>query len=541
MNRHRARRGRMNKMWGLMLGGAAVVVGLIAMLQVGGPGETPQRQTLSLFCAAGMRTPVEAVAQRYEQEYGVHVEIQFDGSNVLLSKLELDRHGTTDLFLAADEFYTQQSQEKGLAAEVLPVATMLPVVAVRKDSAKNIQTLDDLLAADMKIAMADPDQAAIGRATRERLQTIPAGGTTRWEQLRELVTRNGVFKPTVTDVAGDVKLGAVDAGIVWDSTVMMPKFREELKAISLLELQGEPSLVAVCVLNSTVQPAAALKFARYLTARDRGLPLFEKSGMKPVDGDVWAERPELQFFSGAVNRRALEQIIESFETREGVEVHTIYDGCGILTGRMKGIVDQKQELGFPDVYMACDRIHLESVQDWFQEAIEVSDVEMVIAVPKGSDKVSTLADLIKPGIRVAIGQPDQCTVGTLTRRMLVDAGLYEQLKAKQAQPGEVVVEKSSSALIVPDVVTGHVDAAVAYLTDVLPNLATVDYFRIDSDAKVAVQPLSIAKTSDHKYLVRRLMEHVKHSQAAFERVGFHFRLEQAVKDTTAAEAGTGTP
>jgi hypothetical protein len=33
----------------------------------------------------------------------------------------------------------------------------------------------------------------------------------------------------------------------------------------------------------------------------------------------------------------------------------------------------------------------------------------------------------------------------------------------------VVVEKSSSALLVPDVVTGHVDAAVAYITDVMAN------------------------------------------------------------------------
>lgn len=42
--------------------------------------------------------------------------------------------------------------------------------------------------------------------------------------------------------------------------------------------------------------------------------------------------------------------------------------------------------------MACDRYYLENVKDWFQEDVDVSDVEMVIAVPKGSKTVSVLAD-----------------------------------------------------------------------------------------------------------------------------------------------------
>jgi len=56
--------------------------------------------------------------------------------------------------------------------------------------------------------------------------------------------------------------------------------------------------VTLCVLNSSRQPTAALKFARYLTAADRGLPVFQEYGLKPVDGDLWEERPE-SIFSAA--------------------------------------------------------------------------------------------------------------------------------------------------------------------------------------------------------------------------------------------------
>ena len=127
---------------------------------------------------------------------------------------------------------------------------------------------------------------------------------------------------------------------------------------------------------------------------------------------------------------------------------------------------------------------------------------IVLAVPKGSEKVRSLADLTKPGVRVAIGQPDQCTLGALTRRLLQRDDLYESLMRKQSGPGEVVVEKPSSALIVPDVVTGHVDVGVAYLTDVLAAREQIEVIPIDSPQNVAIQPFSIARTSGRKELAR---------------------------------------
>jgi ABC-type molybdate transport system substrate-binding protein len=145
-------------------------------------------------------------------------------------------------------------------------------------------------------------------------------------------------------------------------------------------------------------------------------------------------------------------------------------------------------------------------------------------------------DLIQPGVRVAIGQPEQCTIGALTRQMLSEDGLYEKLMQKQSQPGEVVVEKSSSAMLVPDVVTGHVDAAVAYITDVLPNQDEVDIVRLTSRRNRAVQPLSIARSSEHKYLVRRLYRQIVNSPEAFEAAGFHYRLgEESAASTSTPE------
>ena len=144
-------------------------------------------------------------------------------------------------------------------------------------------------------------------------------------------------------------------------------------------------------------------------------------------------------------------------------------------------------------------------------------------MPKGSALVSSPADLLKPGIRVSIGQPDQCTIGALTKRLLDRDGIYESLMKKQLDPGETVVEKSSSALLVPDVLTGHVDAAIAYLSDVMPNREKVDIVHFAAGNNIAVQPLSVASNSRHKQLLRRFYEAVYREASSFESQGFHFR------------------
>ncbi|NQT13341.1 MAG: extracellular solute-binding protein [Planctomycetes bacterium] len=528
-SRKGVRQGKMNTLWTSLLASAAVVAILVSLLTLGRPDPGAAADKLVVYCAAGILLPVERIAAEYEDEYGMEIEIKFGGSNSLLAQIKVDKFSEADLYIAGDDYFTALACEEGLAAETLSVAHMRPVVAVGVGKESGITTFDDLLAEGVRLSVPDAEATALGRAIRDKLSAIDPGDQSAWSRLEKHVREHGVFKPTVPDVATDVIVGTVDAGIVWDATVAMPGVRDKLRAIPLAELEADPNLVSVAVLNSSPQPTAALKFARYLTARDRGLVTFEEFGLRPVEGDVWAERPSMRFFCGAVNRRAVDDIVHTFANREDVDIDVQYNGCGILTGQMKAISGQDPNLGFPDVYMACDVYYLENVKQWFQEAANVSDVEIVIAVPKGSDKVKSLHDLVKPGVRVSVGEPTQCTIGALTRRLLQAEGLWEKLKEKQRQDGEVVVEKSSSALLVPDAVTGHVDATVAYISDTLANRDKVDVVRMQSQHNLAIQPFSIARSSEHKHLGRRLFKRIAASPEAFTTAGFHFRLPQPSK------------
>ena len=72
--------------------------------------------------------------------------------------------------------------------------------------------------------------------------------------------------------------------------------------------------------------------------------------------------------------------------------------------------------------------------------------------------------------------------------------------------------------------TGSVDATIAYITDTLAESDKVDYVRVDSEFAKAVQPFSIARSSEHKHLGRRLFKAIAEAGERFTGAGFRFRL-----------------
>ena len=190
---------------------AVAALGMYLMIDSGrGPGHDRRASSLSFYCAAGMRAPISRIAQEYEEEFGVSIQIQYGGSNTLLSQIEVAQTG--DLYLAADESYLKQARDRGLVEERLPVARMRPIIAVPKGNPQQIRSIDDLLRDGVRVAMGNPDQTAIGKRTRHAL-----GESGQWEPLEARVQEKGVFLPTVNEVANVVKLGSVDAGIIWDA------------------------------------------------------------------------------------------------------------------------------------------------------------------------------------------------------------------------------------------------------------------------------------------------------------------------------------
>jgi molybdenum ABC transporter molybdate-binding protein len=492
---------RVHPAWWFFGGSGLVLAGLAVALFA--PGLFTAQSALPplvVHCAAGLRGPMEGIAKEYERERGQRVEVQYKGSQDILSSIKTTRIG--DVFLPADESYIDDARKDNLIApEVIPLARMTAVVAVAAGNPKHIESWSDLFRADVGLAQAEPKIAAIGRLTRDHM--IKTG---QWENIDK---KTKVYKETVNHVANAVALGSVDAGIVWD-VVAWPD--PKLAMVALPGLDAIKARVQVAVLTTSKQPTAALQFARYVAGRDKGLKRFRDCGFVNVEtGDAGALKPELVFYAGAMLKPAIEKTITEFEQREGVSVTRVYNGCGILVSQMKA--GER-----PDLFFACDTRFMDQAREWFADPGVVSSNQLVIAVKKGNPHgVKSLADLAKPGLKVGVGHEHQCALGAITRDTFIQTGTYA------AVAKNIVVQSPTGDLLVNQLRPGALDAAVVYRSNVLPYEKDLDFTPVTGVPCAAPeQPIAVGKHTEYPRLTARLIEAIRsaESRQRFEDAGF---------------------
>ncbi|MCH8829530.1 MAG: molybdate ABC transporter substrate-binding protein, partial [Planctomycetes bacterium] len=410
---HRGRRGFATQAI-LYFVGSLVVIGLLGWLLIGLPEEENGPDEIILYCAAGIQKPVAEAAKLYaEEEFGVPVRIEYGGSGTLLTSLQVgERSKRGDLYLAADESYIEIARKKGLLAEAIPLAMQRPVIAVKKGNPKKIKSVADLLRSDVKFALAIPGQASIGKLTKQVLTK-----TGEWKRIEEKAT---VFKPTVNDIISDIDIGAVDAAIVWEANVVQLSHKFDM--VHTKPFDAAKQTITIGVLKWSQNSAAALRFARYLQAPEKGQKQFKKHGYEAIpNADHWAVKPTIQFSSGGVNRVAIEKTLAEFKKREGVEINVKYNGCGIIVGEILGGAR-------PDAYFSCDASFLAKpgIPELFLKPVTLSETDMVVIVKKGNPEgIKSLHDLERSGLRVGVANPKQSALGELTVNLLSELNLLQ--------------------------------------------------------------------------------------------------------------------
>ena len=469
--------------------------------------ETATGPALKIYCAAGIKSPVEGVTAAYQQELGVAAELEYGGTATLLSQIRIGKAG--DLFIAADDAAISEARKLGLIREVLPLVRQTPVIAVAKGNPKGIHALDDLLHDGIRFAMANPESASIGRVTKRVLGD-------RWPKFSAKVT---VLKPTVMDIAADVKLGSVDAAIIWDSAAAQ---FPTLDAIAVQEFANAGENASVAVLAGSTQPTAALRFTRYLTAPEKGGPIFAAKGFKPFAGDQWSVKPKFLLYSGGVNRPAIQQTVQEFADREGVDLDTVFNGCGILCASMKTMATSPGAV-LPDVYYACDVCFVSPVADLYPEAIVLTEADIVLAVLKGNpQRIKTLADLAQPGLKLGVCNAEQATLGFMTRAILKQTGLLAPVMKN------VCSQVPTADCLVNQLRTGSLDAAIVYNINARPAAQYIDTIALPFAGAKAMQPFAVAARTPNPLLAHRLLDCLKANRARFEEAGFRWRDDPAV-------------
>jgi molybdate transport system substrate-binding protein len=180
------------------------------------------------------------------------------------------------------------------------------------------------------------------------------------------------------------------------------------------------------------------------------------------------EKPQLTVSAAASLKAAFTQYGEQFP---GADVRFSFAGSDELAAQIEQGVK-------PDVYAAAntslpDELH---EKDLVGKPTVFAGNELVLAVPADGDKVTSLADLSKDGVTIAIGQED-VPVGSYTRTVL------NTLPAEQSEAilANVRSEEPDVAGITGKLTQGAVDAGFLYASDVAATDGELEAIELPDD------------------------------------------------------------
>jgi molybdate transport system substrate-binding protein len=143
---------------------------------------------------------------------------------------------------------------------------------------------------------------------------------------------------------------------------------------------------------------------------------------------------------------------------------------------------------------------------------------LVIAVPAGSTKVRSIADLAKPGVTIAEGSPT-VPVGSYTRKVLARLPAAERSRII----ANVRSDEPDVAGVVGKVVQGAVDAGFVYVTDVTATAGKARAIALPASLQPRVAyGVAVVKGSPHEAVARRFIAGLvgPRGQAELRRAGF---------------------
>jgi molybdate transport system substrate-binding protein len=123
-----------------------------------------------------------------------------------------------------------------------------------------------------------------------------------------------------------------------------------------------------------------------------------------------ARAEDFLVFAGAASKPATEEIARIYQQKEGVKVLTTFGGSGFVLSQMK--LARKGDIYFPG---SLDFMEMAKKEGSVFPETEKIIVYLVpaINVQRGNPRqIRSLKDLLKPGLRLAIAEPNNVCVGT---------------------------------------------------------------------------------------------------------------------------------
>ncbi len=238
------------------------------------------------------------------------------------------------------------------------------------------------------------------------------------------------------------------------------------------------------------------------------------------DGTEEQIERKLFLHSGGGLRLAVNECVDIFSEEFDAEIECNYAGSGVL-------LNQVQVTRRGDLFMPGDVSYIDRVEpaDLVESKHTVCYFIPTILVKKGNPKnIKTLADLVKPGITLGLGNSEVCAIGRTSVQIFqknnIDmAEIEKNLVFSSLTVGELGVQ----------IQIGKVDAVIVWDATAAQYAKSGDVVKIPTDQNViSTVAIALLDSSENKPLAREFIDFIisERGQAVFQKHNFSTELTE---------------
>ncbi len=253
------------------------LIAAMALASSAGMGQEPEE--LTVFTAASLTGAFGEIGQIYENETGMSVAFNFDGSQALRTQIENGAYA--DIFASANKKQMNALRDDGLinnSSMVLFAKNKIALI-IPKNNPAQINNISDLARPGIKIVMGTKD-VPVGDYALQIIDQL-GNDSAYGPDYRAAVLANVISQETnVNYVVTKVALGEADVGFAYVSDIT-----EDLaNRVDKIDIPDEFNVIAeypVAIMQESKYPAQSQEFVN-LVRSERGNAVLERYGFSPA-------------------------------------------------------------------------------------------------------------------------------------------------------------------------------------------------------------------------------------------------------------------
>lgn len=226
---------------------------------------------------------------------------------------------------------------------------------------------------------------------------------------------------------------------------------------------------------------------------------------------------KIYWYQAASMTKPCKAIVQQYNKTHEDKVVLILGGSGQILNKI--ILSKKG-----DLYTSANEKYFQKAQS---DGVVYDGEKLLVQTPvfgiskKAESRISSFKDLLKPGVKIALGNPDTMAIGK-TYRMKIEPKMPAKISDKIKN--NTTIDPTNVSQTTNYVLSSTVDAGLMF--DSGAKLNKLKYVKIPDEYNDEVTAyISLVKYSKNKDLAKSFLEYVRKNSDIFEKYGYNVVME----------------